>query len=272
MAQFGQVDVTVPGAERPSSGASPTWRRVGGLPCQAPVRQDLLRTERVVEDGRRAYRRIVAEPLIQMGTVLDRLDISGRDKPLLRRCRIASLKWAGWRSKSLGGAARGHSVDSVNQRKGQTMSDPIKELSESGWIAEHRKLYLEDGVAGHMWDSTVGGGPGPLPTLLLFTTGRKSGQESIMPLLYDKVESGYAIIASKGGFPTHPGWYHNLRAQPEVKVKVANDEFGATARVATGAERERIWAQMAEMYPPYSDYAKAASPREIPVVVLEPKG
>ena len=152
------------------------------------------------------------------------------------------------------------------------MSDPIKELSESGWIAEHRKLYLENGVAGHMWDSTVGGGPGPLPTLLLFTTGRKSGQESIMPLLYDKVESGYAIIASKGGFPTHPGWYHNLRAQPEVKVKVVNDEFGATARVATEAERERIWAQMAEMYPPYSDYAKAASPREIPVVVLEPKG
>ena len=87
------------------------------------------------------------------------------------------------------------------------MSDPIKELSESGWIAEHRKLYLENGVAGHMWDSTVGGGPGPLPTLLLFTTGRKSGQESIMPLLYDKVESGYAIIASKGGFPTHPGWW-----------------------------------------------------------------
>ena len=62
------------------------------------------------------------------------------------------------------------------------------------------------------------------------------------------------------------------RAQPEVKVKVVNDEFGATARVATGAERERIWAQMAGMYPPYSDYAKAASPREIPVVVLEPKG
>ena len=84
----------------------------------------------------------------------------------------------------------GHSVDSVNQRKGQTMSDPIRELSESGWIAEHRKLYLEDGVAGHMWDSTVGGGPGPLPTLLLFTTGRKSGQADPATSSAQNVASG----------------------------------------------------------------------------------
>ena len=152
------------------------------------------------------------------------------------------------------------------------MSDPIVELSERGWIAEHRKLYLEDGEAAHMWDSTIGGGPGPLPTLLLYTTGRKSGSESIMPLLYGKVDTGYAIIASKGGHPKHPGWYHNLVARDDVKVKVANDEFDAKARVTSGAERAKIWAQMAEMYPPFSDYQKAADPREIPVVVLEPKG
>ncbi len=152
------------------------------------------------------------------------------------------------------------------------MSDPIKELSEKGWIAEHRKLYLKDGAAAHMWDSTIGGGPGPLPTLLLFTTGRRSGKESIMPLLYGKVEGGYAIIGSKGGNPKHPGWYHNLRARGDVKVKVANDEFQATAREATGSERKRIWKQMAAMYPPFDDYQKAAGAREIPVVVLEPKG
>ena len=151
------------------------------------------------------------------------------------------------------------------------MSDPIKELSETGWIAEHRSLYLKDGEAAHLWDSTVGGGPGPLPTLLLFTTGRKSGKESIMPLLYGKVDGGYAIIASKGGYPKHPGWFHNLKAASDVKVKVANDEFQATARITSGAEREKVWAQMAEMYPPFHDYQKAASPREIPVVVLEPK-
>jgi deazaflavin-dependent oxidoreductase (nitroreductase family) len=152
------------------------------------------------------------------------------------------------------------------------MSDPIKELSESGWIADHRKHYLADGEAAHLWDSTIGGGPGPLPTLLLFTTGRKSGTESIMPLLYGKVEGGYAIIASKGGNPKHPGWYHNLKAKGDVKVKVANDEFAATARETSGAEREKIWAQMTEMYPPFVDYKKAAGAREIPVVVLEPSG
>ena len=152
------------------------------------------------------------------------------------------------------------------------MSDPILELSENGWIAEHRKLYLEDGEAGHMWDSTIGGGSGPLPTLLLFTTGRRSGKESIMPLLYGKVDGGYAIIASKGGSPKHPGWYHNLKARGDVKLKVANDELEATARVTTGDEREKVWAQMAEMYPPYVDYQKSAGAREIPVVVLEPRG
>ena len=152
------------------------------------------------------------------------------------------------------------------------MSDPAKALSEKGWIADHRELYLKDGQAAHLWDSSVAGGPGPLPTLLLFTVGRKSGKESIMPLLYGEVKGGYAIIASKGGFPTHPGWYHNLRAQPEVKVKVANDEFQATTRDATGPEREKIWAQMAKMYPPFAEYAKNAAPRQIPVVVLERAG
>ena len=151
------------------------------------------------------------------------------------------------------------------------MSDPIIEASETGWIAKHRKLYLEDGNAAHLWDSTVGGGPGPLPTLLLFTKGRKSGKESIMPLLYGKVDTGYAIIASKGGHPKHPGWYHNLNAQSDVKVKVANDEFPATTRELSGAERDKVWAQMAEMYPPFAEYQKSADPRQIPVVVLEPK-
>jgi len=149
------------------------------------------------------------------------------------------------------------------------MSDPMIEASTTGWIAKHRDHYLADGEAAHMWDSKFAGGPGPLPTLLLFTTGRKSGKESIMPLLYGAVDGGYAIIASKGGDPKHPGWYHNLMAQDGVKVKVANDEFKATTRVATGDERAKIWAQMAAMYPPFSDYKVNAGDREIPVVVLE---
>ena len=150
------------------------------------------------------------------------------------------------------------------------MGDPIIEASESGWIAQHRQQYQNDPEKGHMWDSTVGGGPGPLATLLLTTTGRKSGKESIMPLLYGKVDGGYAIIASKGGAPKHPGWYHNITAQGEVKVQVAADVFQANTRVAKGAERETIWNQMAAMYPPFADYKTNAGSREIPVVVLEP--
>jgi len=151
------------------------------------------------------------------------------------------------------------------------MSDTIKEASQSGWIAHHRELYLKDPVAGHLWDSTFAGGPGPLPTLLLTTVGAKSGQDSVMPLLYGKVEGGYAIIASKGGDPKHPGWFHNLMKQPECTVQVAADVFKARMRIATGAERKAVWDQMAAMYPPFTAY-QAKTDREIPVVVLVPVG
>ncbi len=149
------------------------------------------------------------------------------------------------------------------------MTDRIVELSNSGWIARHREQYRADGTAGHDWDSTIAGGPGALPTLLLFTVGRKSGTESIMPLLYGAVDGGYAIIASRGGHARHPGWYHNLVANSDVGVRVTDDIFRATARTTSGDEREAIWDQMVAMYPPFADYKIAAAPREIPVVVLE---
>ena len=91
----------------------------------------------------------------------------------------------------------------------------------------------------------------------------------IMPLIYGDVDGGYAIMASNGGGAKHPGWYHNAMAQDRVQVKVANDLFQVKARVATGDERARMWAQMAEIYPPYDDYQVAAGEREIPVVILE---
>ncbi|HCU89696.1 MAG TPA: nitroreductase family deazaflavin-dependent oxidoreductase [Gammaproteobacteria bacterium] len=150
------------------------------------------------------------------------------------------------------------------------MSDPIIEASATGWIAEHRDLYLKDPDKGHLWDSTFAGGPGPLPTLLLTTIGCKSGNESVMPLLYGKVDGGYAIIASKGGDPKHPGWYHNIRAQGEIKAQVASDVFQAKTRVAAGKEREAVWEQMVAMYPPFGDYQIKAGDRQIPVVILEP--
>ncbi len=75
------------------------------------------------------------------------------------------------------------------------------------------------------------------------------------------------MIASKGGAPAHPAWFLNLQANQEIRLKVANDEFAAVARVAAGEERARLWSVMQDYYPPYADYA-AATDRKIPVVVL----
>ena len=147
--------------------------------------------------------------------------------------------------------------------------DPLKDASEEGWIAEHRALYLKDGAAAHLYDTTFAGGPGLVPCLLLTTRGRKSGQPSLMPLIYGEAGGEYIIIASRGGSPRHPGWYHNLLEQDTVGLKVVNDEFQARWRLLEGNEREQVWQQMVKLYPPFADYQKAADSRRIPVIALK---
>ena len=142
-------------------------------------------------------------------------------------------------------------------------------FSEIPWIAEHVRLYQSDPEKARMWDSTPLGGPGPLPTLHLTPTGRKSGEPRPLPLIYGEVGESYVVIASKGGMPKHPIWYLNLQAKPECELRVGAKTVSARARVAEGPERERIWAQMEKLYPPYSEYQKATE-RKIPVVVLDP--
>jgi len=138
------------------------------------------------------------------------------------------------------------------------------------WIREHVTLYLRDGDAGHYWDASLGGGEGMLTTLLLFTRGRKSGKQSVLPLIYRPTgNGGYCIIASKGGAPAHPAWFLNLQAEPRVKIQVATQTYEAVARVAEGDERDRLWQMMVDYYAPYTDY-QAATERQIPVVVLDP--
>lgn len=139
-----------------------------------------------------------------------------------------------------------------------------------GWIREHIELYLSDPEKAHMWDSSALGGPGVLPTLLLITKGRKSGEERPLPLIYKKVGDNYVIIASKGGAPSHPVWYLNLVADRQCTIHVGAEQYKVVARDAEGAEREDLWQQLAEVYPPYNDYQSAAGDRQIPVVVLEP--
>jgi deazaflavin-dependent oxidoreductase (nitroreductase family) len=142
------------------------------------------------------------------------------------------------------------------------------------WMVEHANRYISSGGAdGHLYTMTQPGRPQiTVPSLLLTTTGRKSGEKFIFPLFYgDTSDGGYIIVASKGGAPKHPVWYLNLVANPEVEVQVGTRKTKARARTVTGAERERLWEKALEFWPPYADYQKKTE-REIPVVVLEPTG
>ena len=104
--------------------------------------------------------------------------------------------------------------------------------------------------------------------ILLTTTGAKTGQPRIIPLM--RVDDGNRLIAvaSKGGAPKHPDWYLNLLAHPEVTVEVGDDKFTTTARVLTGEERERAFKRAIEVFPNYDKYQKNTA-REIPVIALE---
>jgi deazaflavin-dependent oxidoreductase (nitroreductase family) len=148
----------------------------------------------------------------------------------------------------------------------------MADFSEIPWIAEHIALYRSDPEKARMWDSSPLGGPGLLPTLLLTSTGRKSGKPRALPLIYGEAGDSYVVIASKGGMPHHPVWYLNLEANPECQLRVGAKAVDARARTAEGEERERLWKQMAEIYPPYIQYQENAGSRTIPVVVLDPVG
>jgi deazaflavin-dependent oxidoreductase (nitroreductase family) len=106
--------------------------------------------------------------------------------------------------------------------------------------------------------------------LLLTTTGAKSGKKRVNPLAFTRDGDSYVVIASKGGSPTHPDWYRNLVATPEVTVEVGTQRFEARARVAEGTERDRLYAAQAAIMPGFADYQRKTS-RQIPVVVLEPR-
>jgi deazaflavin-dependent oxidoreductase (nitroreductase family) len=121
--------------------------------------------------------------------------------------------------------------------------------------------YLETGGRdGHIWEGVA--------TLLLTTRGRRSGESRTTPLIYGRAGERYLVVASRGGAPTHPDWYQNLAADPEVQVQVMADRFKARARTATAAEKPALWKTMTSIWPPYDEY-QARTTREIPVVILE---
>lgn len=104
--------------------------------------------------------------------------------------------------------------------------------------------------------------------LILTTKGAKSGDFRETPLVYSRDGGHYVIIASKGGAPTHPSWYHNLVKHPEVTVEVAKEKFKARTRIAQGDEYERLYTQHAGINPTFHEYRQRTT-RKIPVIVLE---
>ncbi|NUR26874.1 MAG: nitroreductase family deazaflavin-dependent oxidoreductase [Catenulispora sp.] len=132
--------------------------------------------------------------------------------------------------------------------------------SPTRWVARHIKSYTESGgVRGHLFHGA--------PTLLITTTGRRSGLPRRTALIYGRDGDRYLVVASNGGAADHPLWFRNLLAHPRVRVQVGAEEFDAVARVATEDERPRLWETMTEIWPRYTGYQQATS-RQIPVVVI----
>jgi deazaflavin-dependent oxidoreductase (nitroreductase family) len=107
-----------------------------------------------------------------------------------------------------------------------------------------------------------------LPLLLLTTTGAKSGRPFTTPLVYTKDGDRIVIIASKGGAPKHPSWFHNLKAHPTPTIEVGKERFQAKAVITTGPERERLFNAQAKAMPAFAGYQKNTT-RQIPVIVLQ---
>jgi deazaflavin-dependent oxidoreductase (nitroreductase family) len=128
----------------------------------------------------------------------------------------------------------------------------------------HTLVYrATHGLVGHRF-------PGAPPTLLLDHVGAKSGNVRTSPLTYLRDGEDFVLVASKGGYPKNPAWFHNLRAHPDTTVQVGSARRAVHARVATGAERTRLWPKVVELYGGYATY-QARTEREIPLVILEPR-
>lgn len=127
---------------------------------------------------------------------------------------------------------------------------------------DHVRAYQESaGEIGYLWNGA--------PTLLLTTTGRKTGEQRTAPLIFGRDGDDYLVVASVGGMPKHPAWYLNLRAEPTARIQVGGDQFDVVARTATDDEKPRLWRIVNDVWPNYDTY-QSRTERVIPVVVLSP--
>lgn len=135
------------------------------------------------------------------------------------------------------------------------------ELSPTDWVRAQTEKILEQG-------STDGVEIFGRPVVLLTITGAKSGKQRYVPLMRVERDGRYAIVASKGGAPEHPSWYHNVRVNPALTLQDGDNVIALTARELEGAEREQWWQLAVDAYPPYAEY-QTKTTRQIPVFVLE---
>ena len=142
--------------------------------------------------------------------------------------------------------------------------NPLLERALGPLIAVHQWLY-------EITDGRIGSNLGGRPMLLLRTVGRRTRASRTVALLYVRDANSYVVIASKGGAPHHPGWFHNLTAERNVEIQVGRERIAVRARIAEGEERARLWARADAVN--QGDYAiyQSRTERPIPVVVLEPR-
>ncbi|WP_199545994.1 nitroreductase family deazaflavin-dependent oxidoreductase [Streptomyces sp. N35] len=133
-------------------------------------------------------------------------------------------------------------------------------ITPTGWVAKQARTYEESG--GTKGTTVMG-----VPCLLLDYQGRKSGLWRRTVLIYGRDGDDYLIVASNGGADQHPAWYLNLRANPDVRLRVETERFDATAATLDADEKERVWPALVELFPQYADYRKKTE-RDIPVVRL----
>ena len=122
------------------------------------------------------------------------------------------------------------------------------------------QFRANEGKVGGFWEGK--------PLLLITTTGAKSGHRRTTPIMYLRDGDRLLVFASKNGAPTHPAWYHNLVAHPQVTVEVGPETYEAKATVLKGEERDRLYARQAELYPQFGEY-QVRTTRKIPVIALE---
>jgi F420H(2)-dependent quinone reductase len=141
---------------------------------------------------------------------------------------------------------------------------PLVERVLAPLLTVHQWLYEQT-------DGRIGANLGGRPMLLLRTIGRRTRAPRTAALLYVPDGDAYVVIASKGGAPHHPGWFHNLTAHPDVEVQVGRTRVPVRARIATGAERSRLWARADDINQGQYSVYQSRTRREIPVVVLAPR-